>query len=195
MSLAYLILPAITTRQRLCRCVIIEKRPIWLHCSYFVTSVSPKQLKLDIMHLEEIFSLIEVVPPPPHFPVVLKSVLVLLCLSLRLHAGSRLFLFNVSYEMRFWSYCRIVSLLQRRVPITVATKSSFIVCLLRASTQMVTATCACSSSASGPSRRTWPSAVMLWNASCWLMGGGLGNVSFLGDLHTSSHGKCLSDSN
>lgn len=104
MSLAYLILSAITTRQRLSLCVIIEKRPIWFHCSYFVTSASPKQLKLDIMHLEEIFSLIEVVPPPtPLSPVVLKSVLAPLCLSLRLHAGSQLFLFNVFYEMRFWS--------------------------------------------------------------------------------------------
>lgn len=40
--------------------VIVEKNQVWLHCSHLVCAVAPKQLKLDILDLKEIFSMIEV---------------------------------------------------------------------------------------------------------------------------------------
>lgn len=54
MSLAYLILCVHTADTKR------YKHLVWTHCSHFVCADSPKQLKLKIIDLKEIFSMIEV---------------------------------------------------------------------------------------------------------------------------------------
>ncbi len=138
MSLAYLILCAHTAdkkRQWLSVCYCREIPSLAPLFSPF-SAVSPKQLKLDILNLKEIFSMIEVIL---FFFFLYTSLFLYLRVFQRLYAyicisSFIIVVFNVKcFEMNSYSYNTVP--MQQRLPILVCNsiKSSFIVCLMQQS--------------------------------------------------------------